>query len=237
MEAKMGGRIYPQETKNRATKLRKSGLSLKEISDKMEIPKNTILGWVKGIKLTEEQKAHLKKKELEGGAKGRPLAIVANRRKIEKWKENIRKRVKYFEKFSLKDPQIGKLICGLMYLCEGAKYPSTRYLQFGNSDSQIINFFIASLRKYFHIDENKFRVSISYRFDQKLEKLINFWSHLTKIPKTHFLNSKPDIRTKGKRTIKEDYKGVCKIIYYDTSLQFELQSIGETIIKSGAGGD
>ena len=50
------------------------------------------------------------------------------------------------------------------------------------------------------------------------------------------LNSKPDIRTKGIKTSREDYRGVCKIIYYDTSLQFELQSIGETIIKNGAGG-
>lgn len=40
-----------------------------------------------------------------------------------------------------------------------------------------------------------------------------------------------------KRTQKKDYRGICRIVYYDTSLQFELQAIGEAVIKNGAGED
>ena len=38
-------------------------------------------------------------------------------------------------------------------------------------------------------------------------------------------------RTKGKKTLRRNHEGVCKIIYYDTALQFELQSIGEAITR------
>jgi hypothetical protein len=223
--------VYPATIKQQAKKLRGKGWSLGEISLKMKIPKNTLSGWVRDIQLTERQKERLKQKIIVSAAIGRPLAAKANREKIEKWKENIRNKVKHFERLPLKKTEIGKLICGLLYLCEGAKYPASRFLHFGNSDSKIICFFINLLRKTYPIDEDKLRLSIGYRYDQNYEKLKSYWSDLTGIPKSKCLNAKPDIRTKGKATLRKNYKGVCRIIYYDTSLQFELQSIGETIIK------
>ncbi|MBU4418374.1 MAG: hypothetical protein KJ594_00625, partial [Candidatus Omnitrophica bacterium] len=170
---------------------------------------------------------------IDSGKIGRPLAVAANRRKIQQWKESIRNSVKHFENISLENPKLGKLICGLLYLCEGAKYPSSRYLYLGNSDPKIISFFINALRRYYEIDENKLRFSIGYRWDQNFQKLKNYWSKITKIPKSKCLNSIPDMRTKGKPTLKKNYMGICRIVYYNATLQFELQSIGETVIKGG----
>lgn len=229
-------RVYSEKIKQKARNFRSRGWSLGEISLEMKIPKNTILGWVRHIQLTERQKERLKQKIISSGVIGRPLAIKANREKIKNWKEGIEKKVRHFEKLPMQNPEIGKLICGLLYLCEGAKYPASRYLHFGNSDSRIIYFFINLLRKTYNIDEDKLRFSIGYRYDQNYEELKNYWSNLTGIPCSKCLNAKPDMRTKNKPTLRKDYKGVCRIIYYDTSLQFELQSIGETIIKNGAEG-
>lgn len=230
------GRIYRIGIKMKVHDLRKQGWSLGEISLKMKIPKNTISGWVRDIQLTKKQKERIKQKIIASGAIGRPLAVKVNREKIEKWKENIKNKVKHFGQLPLQGPKIRKLICGLLYLCEGAKYPSSKYLHFGNSDSKIIYFFINLLRKTYCIDSDKLRFSIGYRFDQNYEELKDYWSNLIGIPKSKCLNSKPDMRTKGKPTLKEDYRGICRIIYYDTSLQFELQAIGEAIIKNGAEG-
>lgn len=230
-------RIYPKATKEKARFLRKRGWSMGEIRQKMNIPKNTLSGWVRDIRLTKAQQERIKEKIAASGAIGRPIAANLMRERMENWKNSVREKVKYFGKLSQRDQETGKLIRGILYLCEGAKYPSTKRLELINSDPQIIYFFVTSLRKIFHISEDKLRISLIYRWDQNMPELINFWSNLTKIPKTQFLNSKPDIRTKGQKTLRKDYMGVCKIIYYDTSLQFELQSIGETIIKSGAGGD
>ncbi len=223
--------IYSGKIKQKARDLRYKGWSMGEISLKMKIPKNTISSWVKNIQLTKRQEKRIKSKIIASSAIGRSLAVKTNHRKIERWKESVRNSVKYFESIPFENPILGKLICGLLYLCEGAKYPSSRYLYFGNSDSRIISFFINALRKYYKIDENKLRFAIGYRWDQDYRKLRNYWSRVTKIPKSKCLNSKPDIRTKGKPTLRKGYMGICRIIYYNTTLQFELQSIGETIIE------
>ena len=230
-------RYYPSQIKENAQKLRKNGWSLGEISLKIEVPKNTVSGWVKNIRLTKQQIKRIKEKIVNSGIIGRPLALETNRKKIERWKKNIRDSVKHFESILIKNPEFGKLVCGLLYLCEGSKYPSTRCLVFGNSDPRIIRCFINLLRISFNINEEKLRCRIMYRYDQSLKELNKYWSDVTKIPLHNFYKSKPDSRTKGKSTLKADYKGICAIHYLSTNLQFELQSIGEIIIESGAGGD
>jgi len=222
---------YAKEIKQKARNLRRSGWSLGEIGLKMKIPKNTISGWTRDIQLTKKQIRRIKQKEIASRAIGRTVAAKLLREKMEEWKESIRGKVKYFSQLPLENPEIGKLICGLLYLCEGGKYPASRFLHFGNTNPKLIYFFITLLRKTYNIDENKIRFSVGYRYDQNYKKLKSYWSTLTGIPKSKCLNAKPDIRTKGKATFRKEYKGICRIIYYDTSLQFELQSIGETIIK------
>ncbi len=229
-------KIYSNEIKQKTGNLRSSGWSLGEISLKMGIPKSTILGWVRDICLSEKQKGRIKQKIIASGAIGRPLAVKANREKIEKWKEGIREEVKHFGRLAQQSPKISKLICGILYLCEGAKYPSTRGLIFINSDPTVIQCFLNLLRRFFNIKEDKLRCQVMYRWDQDNKKLKRYWSNITGIPLKQFFNNKPDIRTKGKPTRKINYKGVCGIQYSDTSLQFTLQSIREVIVKNGAGG-
>ncbi|MFA6349951.1 MAG: hypothetical protein WCY12_03380 [Candidatus Omnitrophota bacterium] len=227
---------YPKDIKEKVRYLRSQGWSLGEINLKLSIPKNTLSGWVKDITITEKQKERIEQKMAASAAKGRIAAARLLHERIELWKNGIRQRIRPFKNLALEDPQIGKIICGILYLCEGAKYPSSRYLYFGNSDPKIISYFLTLLRRYYAIEEGKLHFDICYRWDQNYEELKNFWSKVTKIPKSKFLRSKPDIRTKGKPTLKESYKGVGRVAYYSTDLQFELQAIGEAII-SGAEGD
>ena len=225
-------KVYSKKTKQEAQKLRRDGWTLGEISKKLKIPNNTISGWVKDIKLNNKQKERIKQKIIASSKIGRPLAVAANHRKIEQWKEGIRNSVKHFENIPLINPDIGKLICGLLYLCEGSKYPSSRAMTFGNSDPKVITAFLNLLRECFHIHEDKLRCRIMPRWDQDIDKLQRFWSKITKIPLRHFYKTKADRRTKGIKTMKKDYMGICALTYCDTSLQFELQATGERIIKT-----
>ena len=154
------GRLYPQKTKEKACKLRKQGWSLNEISQKLNIPKNTLSGWVKEIGLTKKQKQRIKKKEITSAAEGRILAAKVLKQKMESWKGSIRKRTNQFSKMPFENAKIGKLICGILYVCEGSKYPSTRCLSFANSDPKMMKFFLSMLRKYFDVDEKKFRCRV-----------------------------------------------------------------------------
>lgn len=224
-------KIYPKTTRQKARQLRKQGWSLGEISHEMKIPKNTLSGWLKDILLTEAQKQRINKKIAASVALGRPLATKRLYRKIEQWKENIRKDVSHFKQLSLKNPEIGKLVCGILYLCEGAKYPSTRGLIFGNSNPEMIRCFLYLLRKLFSIREDKLRCRVMYRCDQDIEELNKYWSNVTKIPLNQFFKTKPDERTKGIPTKRPNYKGICAVQYSNTSLQFRLQAIGEIVIK------
>ena len=224
-------KIYSPKTKQKVRNLRAKGWSLGEISLKIKIPKNTLSGWVRDIHLTPKQRRRIKQKIIVSGAIGRQLAVKANREKIEKWKQNIINKVRHFEKFPLKKAGIGKLICGLLYLCEGAKYPSTRGLIFGNSDPMVICCFLGLLRRFFAIKEDKLRCRVMYRWDQDNRRLERYWSNVTAIPLKQFFKTKPDARTKNKPTRKVNYREVCAIQYSDTTLQFTLQAIGETIIK------
>ena len=171
----------------------------------------------------------------ESGAIGRSLGVKANWEKVEKWKLDIRERVKHYSNLAIKTPKIGKLICGVLYLCEGSKYPASTAMTFGNSDPKIIQAFLYLLRKHFRIREEKLHCRIIPRWDQGLNELQHFWSDITKIPLSNFYKTQPDKRTKGKTTNRKDYKGICVISYCDTSLQFELQSIGEAIINGAEG--
>ena len=224
-------RKYSKQVKQRIRNLRSQGWSLGELGLKTGISKSTISGWVRDIRLTDKQKERIRQKIIDSGDRGRPLAVKANYEKIERWKEKIRSEVKHFGKLAVKNREIGQLICGLLYLCEGAKYPSTKCLVLGNSNPQVIRCFANLLRTSFDINENKLRCRIMYRCDQSLKELNKYWSDITGIPLSNFYKSKPDGRTKGRPTLKKDYKGICAIHYLSTDLQFRLQAIGETIIN------
>ena len=224
-------KIYSTQIKEKACQLRKQGLSLGEIRQELNIPKNTLSGWVAEIQLTKKQKRRIKQKEIASAAQGRILAAKLLTQKLILWKNTIKKRVAHFGKMPFENQEIAKLICGMIYLCEGAKYPSTKCLTFCNSDPQMIKFFLAMLRKYFNIDDKKLRCRIQQRYDQDSKKLMKFWSELTKIPLKQFYENYSDKRTKNIPTMKKNYKGICRLQYFDSNVQFELQSIGERVIN------
>lgn len=228
--------VYSPEIKKEARRLRSQGWSLGEIGLKIKIPKGTIGNWVRDVKLSKAQKLGLRQKELAGGLKGRKASAELAKRKIERWKKEIRNKVEHFGSLPFKNKKIGKLACAILYMCEGSKYPARRQLPFGNSDPKVICLFLKLLRDNFFVDETKFRCQILHRWDQDINELSHFWSGVTRIPLGQFHKSTPDKRTKGKLTKRLDYKGVCAISYYDTTIQFELQAIGESILKNGGAG-
>ncbi|MBL7071642.1 MAG: hypothetical protein ISS26_05690 [Candidatus Omnitrophica bacterium] len=135
--------------KEKAIDLRRKGLSLAEISHKIDIPKNTVQGWVKRIKLTENQLDRLRKKEIECGKRGLSKALKVNKDRKIRWQESVRRRVEEFRTALSEKSDVSKLLCGTLYLCEGAKYPASRHLVFGNSDPRMIKLFLKLLRDNF----------------------------------------------------------------------------------------
>lgn len=124
-----------------------------------------------------------------------------------------------------------KAILGALYLAEGTK-GQRGGPTFGNSDPEIIKLYLRLLRECFEIDESKFRCTLQARAGQDIEALEDFWLEVTRIPKSQLYRARIDARGDGLLTRKPDYKGVCRIDYFDTNLLYEISAIG-TILTAG----
>jgi len=220
---------YTPEVIDSAVKLRKGGRSLAEISRIIGISKNTAYHWVSAITLTRSQKDRLLRKEIRCGKRGLRKAHKIKQAKKLKWKQGLASRMKQYEGIVNKKSVFAKLLCGVLYLCEGAKYPSSKQMIFGNTNPRMIKTFLCLLRNNFVIDEKKIRCRIMHRYDQNGKQLDKYWSHITQIPVQQFYRNYKDRRTKGTITKKSDYKGVCAVQYNSVDLQYELQLIGESL--------
>ncbi len=198
--------IPPTTVRDRAQALRSQGYTHTEICKLLgPIPKGTVSYWLRNITLTPEQQKRVHEKIVASAAQGRPLATAAWERTIREWQQTIEVRVKKLGALPYLHAEIGKLVLGIMYLCEGAKYPSSRQLLFGNSDPEIIGTFLSLLRRYYAIAESKLHGRVMRRWDQDGVALIRFWSRITGIAPAQLYHSYPDKRTKNLRTLKLHY--------------------------------
>lgn len=212
----------------KAQKLRKSGYSLNEISQRLNISKSTASLWSRGIILSDKAKRRLLKRISQAqfiSAQKRILKTDAIRQRYEKEGGDLIGRIK-----TSKD--LIKLFCGLLYWCEGSK-ADDNVLQFTNSEPKLTASFIGLLRKSFKLDERKFRVSLHLHGYHSVQKQINFWSKITKIPKSQFI--KPYRKPNTGKRIKVDYQGCANIRYNDTKVARELLGIGRAFLKRYGG--
>lgn len=123
------------------------------------------------------------------------------------------------------------MILSFLYLGEGAKRGSHSGIQLGSSDQDIIKLYLRLLKRCYKINPAQLKCRISYRADQDIRSLEEYWSKITKIPLSNFYKTIPDPRTAGKPTKNSDYKGVCVISGSRSYIQLELETISKIILK------
>lgn len=207
-----------------AQKLRKSGYSLKEISQKVNVSKSTASFWSRGINLSDKAHKRLLKVVSRAqfiSAEKRISRTNYFRRQCENKGEELIKQIKI-------DDNILRLFCGLMYWCEGSKM-NDNVIQFTNSEPKLAKAFVGLLRKSFVLEENKFRVSLHLHNYHSVKKQIKFWSELLKISQSQFI--KPYIKSNTGKRVKDDYQGCANIRYNDAKLAKELLGIGRAFLE------
>lgn len=130
------------------------------------------------------------------------------------------------------DKNIYKLALAMLYLGEGAKWKSHSGLLLGSSDPNIIGIYLYLVRVCYNLMPENLKCRVSYRADQNIEELENYWSTITTIPLENFYETKPDARTIGKPTRDGNYKGVCVIMGGGTAIQHELDIIARLLLKN-----
>lgn len=170
--------------RNIAIELRKKGESIIVIAKKIKVAKSTVSLWCRDIELTPEQIEKLRQSRIKGGYAGRMKGarMQYNRRleKIERFKkEGIR------EVGGLSDRDL--LMIGVaFYWGEGSK--KRRSLTFSNSDPEAIKIMLGFLKRIFKVKNNEISlyVGINKIHKNRVEKVENYWSGITKIPREQF---------------------------------------------------
>jgi hypothetical protein len=215
--------VHSVDTKNQALKLRTLGHSLREIAVILKIARSTASVWVRDVKLTTNAKARL---DL--------LTTQAKSSAGKRWQEyrlsreeEINKLAKQVISVWKNNQDSSRVLASFLFWAEGSK--DLGNISFINSDPVMIGTFLKLFRTSFEVDETKFRVLLHlHEYHDHLE-MKRYWSNITHIPIKQF--SKTFIKSHTKRRIHPDYKGCCKIKYYDSRIARGLSAIYNSLAK------
>lgn len=216
------------ELKPKAIKLRKKGASLKDVEDKLSIPRSTLSGWFRNIKLNSVQKKSLETRWRNALVKARKRAVIwHNKGKIQRLAKAEDEADKIIQRLNFNNRDLLDVGLAFLYLGEGSKGSAT---SMGNSDPAILKFFLGVLIKNYQIKRENIKCYLHLRADQNPTKMKKFWSKELDIPIKNFGRVSIDLRTKGKTTY-ESYKGVCVIEAGNVAIQRKMLYLSKKFIQ------
>lgn len=172
-----------RKDKQIAITLRKQGKSYNEIAKFLKAPKSTLSLWLRSIKMPPEIERKFWNKTRRKWTK----SITEFNKKRGR---NARKKSEEYQKIATKDIRgISKrellLIGTSLYWAEGCK--KTRWaLQFSNSDPVMIKLIMKFFKNICNVPKKKIRATVQIHPNVTAKQAINYWSKISKIPKTQF---------------------------------------------------
>lgn len=214
------------DNKSIAIKLRKTGESYNQIREKFGVPKSTLSYWLKDIKLDKQAQDKISKRKYQTSTL---KLIERNKKQTVIAKEKADKIILLGKSEFKKYVKESLFITGVsLYWAEGYKkgaYGSKwKVVDFANSDESMIILMMKFFRKYFKVREEKIKIQIIAHPNININKAVNKWSSITKIPKKQFIKtfSKPNISSKGVRDKKSLPFGTAHIRIYDVKYFFRI---------------
>lgn len=204
-------RRYSDEFVKKARVLRKKEkLSLKELSRRINVPDSTLGNWFTGTIGNRWD-----------------CLIISNEKRRKQIKNSETCVVKAINALTRNE---AKFLAGLLYGCEGSKYPAHRGLAFANSEPELILTFTKLLRKAFDLNEQKFSIHLQIHTSHNFVELRKYWSQLLNLPEECF--TKPTVTTPRGGKHRNIYMGTCTLRYWDYRIQLKLLGIYERFLKS-----
>lgn len=217
------------ESKDNAIKLRREGLSLRSIEQKLGVPKSTLSGWFKGVSLSTEKKKKLFENWKRALVKARKhSALWHNNQKQQRLEKAQMEASQVLDSLDIKNVHLQELALSILYLGEGKKVTDETSL--GSSDPLIVKFFLELLKRVYKIDLRRVRCELFLRADQDAADIKQFWADQLKLPLETFTRVYKDKRTIGTKTYAH-YKGVCSVGYCDVSIKRRLMFLGQMFCK------
>lgn len=195
------------QQKIEARNLRKKGLSIITISEKVGVRKSTVSVWCRDIKLTKKQKEKLLKSKIDGFKRGQLIgAELQKNRRLEKINQYNLEGLQKMKDISKNE----YFIAGLMlYLGEGAR--KYNRVIFTNSEHRLVKLMMNWFIDFFGLKKEDFTfwVSINEIHKNRDDIVKQFWINYLNIPPSQFRNTS-FVKTKQNK-IYENYNN-----YYGT---------------------
>ena len=158
------------EVVKRMQLLRSQGHSLPEISSIVQIPKTTVLSYIRNVVILPEYLSSWAGKR--GGS--RKKRLIQERQALENGKEIV----------GIPSKKEKTLFLSALYWAEGSK----RDFGLSNTDPELIKLFINGLREVYGITDEQLRISVRIYEDLDREKCLDFWSNIVGIDKNKFVS-------------------------------------------------
>lgn len=177
--------------KNSAIKLRKSGQSYNQVSLLLDIPKSTLSYWLKDIILSKEAK-----NKIQARTNSTSIAKLIERNKQQTGLAEERHNATY----KLAKMESKKLLSDSLFLTgvslywaegykQGAYGSKWKSIDFTNSDSEMIKLMMLFFTKFLDLERADIKIQIMLHDFKNVDKAINFWHNITKVPKNNFIKT------------------------------------------------
>lgn len=188
-----------------AFKMRRKGMSYKQITKELGIPKSTMHYWFKNLAWSDDIKRKLTEKNIRTSRKRIKKVIRANKERWFKWREGFRKEaLKEFSKLK-KNPLF---IAGIMLYWGEGDGNLKNEVRLTNIDYRMIVLFNRFLLNVCNISMDNIILSLFIYPDLSEEKCKEFWSKKIKMPLTKFDKTQVIY---GKHPTKRLENGICTI--------------------------
>jgi transcriptional regulator with XRE-family HTH domain len=206
--------IMKTQQRQEARRLRRQGLSVREIERRLKVSKSSVSLWVRDVPLTAEQLERLRRNN------GRhPRQVKAAMRKAHVARE--RRRTYQTEGRALARRGDTLHAAGAMlYWAEGSK--NRNAARIANADPEVLRFFLRFLRTYFDVDGDRVRVTCNLFADhlERQREIEQFWLDALELPRTSLCRSIVNVYSKysqKKRKNRLPY-GTCRLCVNSTAV-------------------
>ena len=190
--------LHPWERKRLGIALRRLGLTHTEIRSVVPVPKSTLHGWLRDVRLSPRQDAAIRRRTSRWG---RPVDTQW-RRRLEI--AHIRSEAHAFAAAHLDDPLF---VAGtVMYWAEGAK--TRNFVDLANSDPKALVLFIRWARRYLGVDDFQLSLHLHAGNDERAAK--DYWLRALDLPRASFGKTYTKQTRPGHRNNRLVH-GVCRV--------------------------
>ena len=193
---------------------REHGESIKQIAAALGVAKSSVSTWVRDIELTPSQldALRLRNPALNGQLVG--VRVRSERARSERLRAQAEGR-----RAARRGDSFHAAGC-MLHWAEGSK--NRNVVQLSNSDPAMVFFFVAFLRRYFEVAEEKIRIQCNLHADDPaaVRSTEDFWLRTLGLPRTCLTKSIVNCvsrSSKGKRTNMLPY-GTCRLTIHDTAV-------------------